>query len=71
MWVARHPLAAITEFPWLWDPVARFTSGLQEMTGEDWKELSAIEFEAKLAMASALNRKLERGMKPEGNGDDK
>lgn len=69
MWIARHPLAAITEFPHLWFQLSRFACGLQEVTERDWEELSAHEFEQRLTLVSAANRKLRRDMKPKGSGE--
>ena|SRR5688572_10749611 len=70
VWIAVHPHVALHENPRLWDGIARFTCGLQEMTPHDWENLSAYEFDLKLTLVCAANRKFARDHKPKGSGDD-
>ena len=58
IWCTAHPQALYLENPDLWWSVERFAAGDCDMLPGDWDELSAFEFEAKLAMVRAKQREV-------------
>lgn len=70
VWICRHPQAALLEAPGLWAEFARWSAGVQEISPHDYAQLSAYEYEVRLTLVAAGNRKQRRAMKPEGQGDD-
>ena len=70
VWICRHPQAALLEEPDLWPEYMRWSAGVQELSADDYERLSAFDYEVRLTLVSAANRKQRRAMDPEGRDDD-
>lgn len=58
VWMRRHPIAALLEFPKLWAIVDEFRYGSQEIQPGEYDSRSAYEMEARVVMAMAFSRDL-------------
>jgi hypothetical protein len=62
VWMTRHPIAALAEFPELNSILARWEAGQRELTREDYLEMSCCEWDALAIMQCSRQRKdLKRG----------
>lgn len=57
IWTTVHPHLAYADRPELVELVERFLHESQEMTADDWRTLSAWEYDVKCAMVRAAQRK--------------
>lgn len=60
VWLKVHPQVAFLEFPELWNPVASYMCGAQELKQEDVATLSAFDHAVKMTLGEATMRVFKR-----------
>lgn len=63
VWTRAHPIAALTEYPELWDSVAEWNAGIRDLSRSEFDSLSNFDYEARLTFAAAHSREEARRMK--------
>lgn len=57
IWFKVHPQTAFLEFPELWEPVARYMAGDNEVKATDVDTLSAFDLAVKATLQAASNKR--------------